>query len=92
MSKGFFAKAAERSASMSRRKDPRGRPSIGQPEMVWGRVSVECRDAIDDLADKHGLPKSRIVAALLAVGLDNQDQMQLTTRRSDQEELPLKAS
>jgi hypothetical protein len=37
--------------------------------MVWGRVSVECRDAIDDLADQHGLPKSRIVAALLAVGL-----------------------
>jgi hypothetical protein len=77
---------------MSRRKDPRGRPSIGQPEMVWGRVSVECRSAIDDLADEHGLPKSRIVAALLAVGLDNLDQMQLITRRSDQEELPLKAS
>jgi hypothetical protein len=77
---------------MNRRKDPRGRPSIGQPEMVWGRVSVECRSAIDDLADEHGLPKSRIVAALLAVGLDNLDQMQLITRRSDQEELPLKAS
>jgi hypothetical protein len=48
--------------------------------MVWGRVSVECRSAIDDLADEHGLPKSRIVAALLAVGLDNLDQMQLITR------------
>jgi hypothetical protein len=77
---------------MSRRKDPRGRPSIGQPEMVWGRVSVECRSAIDDLADEYGLPKARIVAALLAVGLDNLDQIQLTTRKSDQEELPLKAS
>ena len=77
---------------MSRRKDPRGRPSIGQPEMVWGRVSVECRSAIDDLADEHGLPKARIVAALLAVGLDNLDQMQLATRKSDQGELPLKAS
>jgi hypothetical protein len=77
---------------MSRRKDPRGRPSIGQPEMVWGRVSVECRSAIDDLADQHGLPKSRIVAALLAVGLGNLDQMQLPPGRSEQEELPLKAS
>ena len=77
---------------MSRRKDPRGRPSIGQPEMVWGRVCVECRNAIDDLADEHGVPKARIVAALLAVGLENLDQMQLTTRKSDQEELPLKAS
>ena len=77
---------------MSRRKDPRGRPSIGQPEMVWGRVSIECRNAIDDLADQHGLPKARIVAALLAVGLSNLDQMKLPTRSSDQEELPLKAS
>ena len=77
---------------MSRRKDPRGRPSIGQPEMVWGRVSVECRSAIDDLADEYGLPKSRIVAALLAVGLGNLDQMQLPPRRAGQEELPLKAS
>lgn len=77
---------------MSRRKDPRGRPSIGQPEMVWGRVSVECRSAIDDLADEHGLPKARIVAALLAVGLNNLDQIQLITRKSEQEELPLKAS
>ncbi len=93
VSESFFANAAERSAPMSRSKDPRGRPSIGQPEMVWGRVSVECRSAIDELADKHGLPKARIVAALLAVGLDNLDQMRLPpTRRSDQEELPLKAS
>ena len=60
--------------------------------MVWGRVSIECRNAIDDLADQHGLPKARIVAALLAVGLSNLDQMKLPTRSSDQEELPLKAS
>jgi hypothetical protein len=79
-------------APMNRRKDPRGRPSIGQPEMVWGRVSVECRNAIDDLATQHGLPKARIVAALLAVGLSNLDQMCLPTRGSDQQELPLKAS
>lgn len=77
---------------MSRRKDSRGRPCIGQPEMVWGRVSTQCRDAIDDLADQHNLPKSRIVAALLAVGLDNLDQLQLPARKRDQEELPLKAS
>ncbi len=88
----FFAKDAERSAPMSRSKDPRGRPSIGQPEMVWGRVSVECRNAIDELADEHGLPKSRVVAALLAVGLDNLDQMRLPAGRHVQEELPMKAS
>lgn len=79
-------------APMNRRKDPRGRPSIGQPEMVWGRVSVECRNAIDDLAAQHGLPKARIVAALLAVGLSNLDQMCLPTRSTDQQELPLQAS
>lgn len=73
----------------SRRKDNRGRPSIGQPEMVWGRVSVECRSRIDDLADKYGVSKSRIVAALLAVGLDNLDQLKLPVGKPTQEELPL---
>jgi hypothetical protein len=77
---------------MNRRKDPRGRPSIGQPEMVWGRVSVQCRSAIDDLADQNGVPKSRIVAALLEFALENLDQMRLPTRRPEQQELPLQAS
>lgn len=57
--------------------------------MVWGRVSVDHRGRIDHLADEYGVSKSRIVAALLAVGLDNLDQLQLPTGRSTQEELPL---
>jgi hypothetical protein len=57
--------------------------------MVWGRVSVERRGQIDDLADEYGVSKSRIVAALLAVGLDNLDQLNLATAKPPQEELPL---
>lgn len=72
------------------RAETRGRKPIGQPEMVWGRVSVEVKQTINDLSDRLGLPKSRIVAALLAVGLANLDQAQFPRRTAqDQEELPL---
>ena len=74
---------------MSRRKDPRGRPSIGQPEMVWGRVSTDVRDQVDTLADELGIPKSRVVAALIEVGLTHLDQAQFPVSRRAQTELPL---
>lgn len=74
---------------MSRKKDPRGRPSIGQPEMVWGRVSTEVRDQVDDLSDELGISKSRVVAALIEVGLANLDQARFPVSRRAQPELPL---
>lgn len=75
---------------MSPRKNPGGRPSIGQSEMVWGRVSTEVRREIDELSERLDIPKSRVVAALLEVGLSNIDQAKFPKRAaSQQEELPL---
>lgn len=74
---------------MTRRKDPRGRPSIGQPEQVWGRVTVEARDQVEQLAEEHGIPRARVVAALIEVGLANLDQARFPVRRRSQPELPL---
>ncbi|WP_028935537.1 hypothetical protein [Pseudonocardia spinosispora] len=73
-------------------KNPVGRPRIEQPEMVWGRVSVEVKDEINDLADRLGIPKSRVVATLLEVGLANQGQAEFprsTRIPEQQQELPL---
>ncbi len=81
---------------MSRRKDPlgRGRPSIGQPEMVWGRVATGVRDQVDELSEQLGIPRSRVVASLLDVGLANLDQAKFPTPKAkrDQQELPLKTA
>lgn len=76
---------------MSRPKNPGGRPSIGQSEMVWGRVATEVRHEIDALSERLDIPKSRVVAALLAVGLANVEQATFPQRSgtSQQEELPL---
>lgn len=72
------------------RKSPIGRPSIGQPEMVWGRVSVEVRQKINDLSDDLGIPKSRVVAALLETALADLSNVQFPRRPGDeQQELPL---
>ena len=72
------------------RKNPAGRPSIGQPEMVWGRVSVEVRQQINDLSDALGIPRSRVVAALLETALADLTKVQFPRRSGgDQQELPL---
>jgi hypothetical protein len=72
------------------RKNPIGRPSIGQPEMVWGRVSVEVRQQINDLSDDLGIPRSRVVAALLETALADLTKVQFPRRSGgDQQELPL---
>lgn len=75
---------------MTRRKDPRGRPSIGQPEQVWGRVSEEVRDQVEDLSAEHGISRARVVAALVEAGLANLDLVQFPKpARKSQQELPL---
>ncbi len=77
----------------SARRPKRGRPSIQQPEMVWGRVGTEVREQIDELAESLDIPKARVVAALLNKGLEHLPDVEFPRRRSpDQGELPLKAS
>lgn len=77
---------------MSRKNPPGrpGRPSIGQPEMVWGRVSVDVRRRINELSDELGIPRSRVVAALLEAGLADLSNVRFpVSNQVDQQELPL---
>ncbi len=70
----------------------RGRPAIGQAEMIWGRVSTDAKQQIDSLAAQLDIPKARVVAALLEVGLANIECAKFppsTASRRQQEELPL---
>jgi predicted DNA-binding protein len=58
--------------------------------MVWGRVSVDVRRRINGLSDELGIPRSRVVAALLEAGLADLDNVRFPLRnQTDQQELPL---
>ena len=50
--------------------------------MVWGRVSVEVRQQINDLSDDLGIPRSRVVAALLETALADLSKVQFPRRSS----------
>jgi hypothetical protein len=66
-----------------------GRRPIGQPEAVWGRVSVEVRRQVDELSDQLGIPKARVVATLIDVGLDHLAEAQFPQGKPPEEELPM---
>lgn len=74
-------------------KPKRGRPSQGNSELVWGRVSVDFSAWIDARAEELGIPKARVVGAMLKFAFEHEDQViypQSSARHSDQTELPLK--
>jgi hypothetical protein len=73
-------------------KRGRGRPAIGATEQVWGRVSTDDRDFIENLAEQRGLSRARVVGALLRFARQHVDQVefpQSTISRDNQAELPL---
>jgi len=66
-----------------------GRPPTGNSEQVWGRVSHAARELIKARAAELGIPRARVVGALLEFALEHEDQITYPVRRDDQEELPL---
>jgi hypothetical protein len=73
-------------------KRPTGRPPTGNTTQVWGRVSDEASDLIISRAETLGIPKARVVGAMLEFAMAHEDQIvypQSPASRSQQEELPL---
>jgi hypothetical protein len=69
-----------------------GRPPTGCTTQVWGRVSDAASDLITSRAEELGIPKARVVGALLAFALAHEDQIVYPlspASRRQQEELPL---
>jgi hypothetical protein len=69
-----------------------GRPPTGNSEQVWGRISATASELIDARAEELGIPKARVVGALLDFALAHESEVaypQSAARRRDQQELPL---
>jgi hypothetical protein len=84
-----YAKTRQAARMSSLQKRRTGRRPIGQPETVWGRVSVEVRRQVDELSDQLGIPKARVVATLIDVGLDHLAEAQFPQGKPPEEELPM---
>lgn len=69
-----------------------GRPPQGRTAQVWGRVSPERRQEIEDLAEVHDLALAQVVAALIDTAFEHLDEVVMPKQpTSNQRELPLKA-
>ena len=69
-----------------------GRPPTGNTDQVWGRISATASDVIDARAESLGIPKARVVGALLEFALAHEDQViypSSPSQRRQQQELPL---
>ena len=80
---------------MARREPSRrgGRPFQGRTAQVWGRVTPQRRQEIEDLADERDVALAQVVAALLDTAFDHLDEVVMPGRLDQsQRELPLKAS
>jgi hypothetical protein len=67
----------------------RGRPSRGPRGLVWGRIPEEHHEAIERLMASGNAYKTDVVAALIAVGLQHLDEVDISRTTGEQEELPL---
>jgi hypothetical protein len=68
-----------------------GRPPLFEDrEMAWGSVEAADHAVIVALAEQMGLPRSRVVGALIMHGLKHVNEVQFPQGKQQQEELPLK--
>jgi hypothetical protein len=91
-SDGFVPKLGRMPTMPESAKRERGRPSTGNTEQVWGRVSVDLNKWVEARAAELGLSKARVVGALLEFAHAHEAEVTYplsTARREAQQELPL---